>query len=107
MLQRAGRNSEMSEWHDRIKCRELTPRQKEVLDYLCLGKSNSDIGAILGISVATVRAHLDTCRRKFMAGNRTLLVAKYLRPDLFKPKDVVTDATIGREPIVIGKPAPL
>lgn len=93
----------MKLWHQKTDVRTLTARQREIMEYVVLGKSNADIGAILGISVCTVKNHLVSCRNKLFAGNKVLLVAKYLCPERFKPKDVVTE-TIGREPVIIGKP---
>ena len=37
----------------------LTSREREVLGWLACGKSNAEIGAILGISAATVGKHLE------------------------------------------------
>ncbi len=37
----------------------LTPREAEVLLWVAQGKSNADIGAILGMSEATVKKHLE------------------------------------------------
>lgn len=49
----------------------LTPREREVLRWLARGKSNAQIGAILGISGATVSKHLEHIYPKLGVENRT------------------------------------
>lgn len=49
---------------------ELTPREQEVADWMCQGKSNEEIAIILGISVHTVKNHLDKVFRKLGVENR-------------------------------------
>lgn len=39
--------------------RSLSAREREILEWLAKGKSNADIGAILGISARTVQKHLE------------------------------------------------
>ena len=51
--------------------RLLTLREREVLDWLARGKSNSEIGDILGISAATVGKHLEHIYPKLGVENRT------------------------------------
>ena len=51
--------------------RVLTSREREVLCWLARGKSNADIGAILGISAATVGKHLEHIYPKLGVENRT------------------------------------
>lgn len=49
----------------------LTPREREVIDWLRLGKTNPEIAIILGISRHTVRNHLYNAMQKLSANNRT------------------------------------
>ena len=49
----------------------LTPRQTEVLDLLCRGKSNKEIGAALKLSDNTVRTHVAAIFNALGARNRT------------------------------------
>ena len=49
----------------------LTSREREVLHWLARGKSNAQIGAILGISAATVSKHLEHIYPKLGVENRT------------------------------------
>lgn len=51
--------------------RLLTLREREVLRWLALGKSNAEIGAILRISAATVGKHLEHIYPKLGVENRT------------------------------------
>jgi DNA-binding CsgD family transcriptional regulator len=51
--------------------RLLTLREREVLRWLARGKSNAEIGAILGISAATVGKHLEHIYPKLGVENRT------------------------------------
>lgn len=48
----------------------LTSRQRAVLDQLAAGKSNKEIGRALGISEATVKAHLNAAFRTLGVHNR-------------------------------------
>lgn len=49
---------------------ELSPREEEVADWMCQGKSNEEIAIILGISVHTVKNHLEKVFRKLGVENR-------------------------------------
>lgn len=49
----------------------FTPRQIEVLDLLCQGKSNKEIGAALNLSDNTVRTHVAAIFNVLGARNRT------------------------------------
>ncbi|WP_440997551.1 LuxR C-terminal-related transcriptional regulator [Arhodomonas sp. SL1] len=61
---------------------EITNRQLECLRYAALGKTNAEIGAILGVSQTTVRFHLDTAAERLNAANRVNLVAKAVQTGL-------------------------
>lgn len=49
----------------------ITPRQAEVLPWLILGKTNWEIGKILGIAEDTARQHVIAIMRALGASNRT------------------------------------
>ncbi|QOJ01901.1 MAG: helix-turn-helix transcriptional regulator [Phycisphaeraceae bacterium] len=49
----------------------LTPRQAEVLHWLAQGKSNPEIGIILGSSSLTVKKHLEAVYHALGVENRT------------------------------------
>jgi DNA-binding CsgD family transcriptional regulator len=55
---------------------EISARQRECLQWASHGKTNDEIGAILGISERVVRFHLKGCRHKLGAVNRTQAVAR-------------------------------
>lgn len=57
----------------------LTTRERDVLTWVAEGKSDWEIGVILGLSESTVRFHVDNARRKLNAANRTHAVARFLR----------------------------
>lgn len=53
----------------------LSPRERECAMLLAQGQSDRDMGAVLGISEATVRFHLDNARTKLGARSRSQLAA--------------------------------
>jgi DNA-binding CsgD family transcriptional regulator len=61
---------------DRYK---LTPREREVLDLLCCGRTNRDISVCLAISLATVKTHLIHIYEKLGVETRAAAVALDLR----------------------------
>lgn len=65
------------------RIRELTPQQFRVLQMLGSGRLNKQIGHELGVSEATVKAHMSAILRKLGASNRTqaVLMAARLRVD--------------------------
>lgn len=54
----------------------LTPRQREVLSHLALGKSNKEIGRALHIAEATAKVHTAALLRVLRARNRTEVAFK-------------------------------
>lgn len=54
----------------------LTEREKEVLRWMYLGKSNHEIGMILGISPLTVKNHVQAILRRLDVQNRAQAVGK-------------------------------
>jgi two-component system, NarL family, nitrate/nitrite response regulator NarL len=56
----------------------LTPRQEEVLRYVCAGLSNKQIARQLDLTEATIKMHLKLLYSKLSVGSRTqaMLVAK-------------------------------
>jgi DNA-binding CsgD family transcriptional regulator len=49
----------------------LTPREAEVLFWISQGKSNHDIGVIVGAKTATIRKHVEHIFAKLNVENRT------------------------------------
>lgn len=56
--------------------RTLTPRQREVLEWVGEGKTTQDIGVILGVSLATVEKHLRLAREVLEAETTAQAVLK-------------------------------
>lgn len=73
-------------WFERRECvqREVThsrlsPRERDVLIWTALGKTNGQVGAQLGVSSLTVRSHLERARLKLGAVNAVSAVVEALR----------------------------
>ncbi|MBL9216513.1 MAG: response regulator transcription factor [Opitutaceae bacterium] len=52
----------------------LTPREAEILSWVVQGKTNPEIGLILGIQLTTVKKHLESTFTKLGVENRTAAV---------------------------------
>ena len=63
---------------------KFTPKEKEVVDLLCLGKTDAAIAQILGVTNDHVSKRVQTILLKLNAENRTQAVAKILAPHLFQ-----------------------
>lgn len=63
----------------------VTAREQEILKWIYLGKSNSEIGLILGISPLTVKNHVQNLLRKLNVVNRAQAVGKALDARLLRP----------------------
>jgi PAS domain S-box-containing protein len=66
---------------------ELTPREREILHLVALGRSSPQIAAELVISPETVRTHVRNAMSKLGARTRAQLVAIALTDRLFEPTD--------------------
>jgi DNA-binding CsgD family transcriptional regulator len=55
----------------------LTPREREVLAWVAAGKTNRDIGAILGASARTVEKHLERVYEKLGVETRTAAAMRW------------------------------
>ena len=58
----------------------LTPREREVMDMVCDGKSNKEIANSLGVSAKTIEAHRARVMEKMQAGSLAELVRMSLTP---------------------------
>ena len=56
----------------------LTPREAEVLFWVARGKTNDEIGTVLGIGLTTVKKHLESTYAKLGVENRTTAAAMAL-----------------------------
>lgn len=59
----------------RLDTAALTPREAEVLSWIAKGKTNRDIGDILGISARTVNKHLEHIFEKLGVETRAAAAA--------------------------------
>ena len=65
---------------------DLSPREREVIEFLARGDSNQEIAHALGLSVRTVERHLANLYRKIEARGRADAIAYALRHGLDKPR---------------------
>lgn len=63
-------------YSDGIQSRQITEREREVLQWVRKGKTNGEIAQILGISLYTVKNHVQNILRKLNVQNRSHAVAK-------------------------------
>jgi len=56
----------------------LTPRELEVVELVCAGRTNGELGESLSISLATVKSHLSNIFQKLGVRNRAALVQRTL-----------------------------
>ena len=57
---------------------DLTPRECDVVEMLCLGRTNQDAALCLGIGLPTVKTHLGRLFDKFDVENRSALIRRAL-----------------------------
>lgn len=57
----------------------LTPREREIMRWIAIGKSDEETAAILNISPGTVNLHVERAKRKLDAFRRTFAVVKAIR----------------------------
>lgn len=65
---------ELLQVHDPIP--GLSPREREILNWLCQGKSGSDIATILGLAAPTVTTHIQRVYAKLHVHDRITACAK-------------------------------
>jgi len=63
----------------------LTPRERDCLSWVAIGKSSWEIGQVLGITTATVNFHLGNAAIKLGVRGRTCAVAQAIRLGLINP----------------------
>ncbi|HAZ46415.1 MAG TPA: DNA-binding response regulator [Cyanobacteria bacterium UBA11369] len=64
---------------EELKEVKLTEREMQVLQQLVEGKSNTEIGIILGVSANTIKGHVQQIIHKLKASDRTQAAVKALR----------------------------
>lgn len=66
----------------------ITERERTCLKGTAIGKTEKEIARELGISPSTVHAHLENCKRKLGARNRTDLVVRAIHAGLIDPSEI-------------------
>jgi DNA-binding NarL/FixJ family response regulator len=72
--QTAGRGAPAEATPETLVRLGLTPREAEILSWVIQGKTNPEIGIILGIQLTTVKKHLESTFAKLGVENRTAAV---------------------------------
>lgn len=62
--------------------KSLTDRERKVLEYVVMGKSNNEIASQLFISVHTAKAHVCSILRKMSVTDRVQAAVKAVRESL-------------------------
>lgn len=68
---------------------KLTEREKGILFYLTKGLENLEISKVLGISVHTTKAHLESIYKKLEVDNRVQAAIKAIYYGLVEIEEVV------------------
>lgn len=82
--------------HQRELLEAITCRELEILRWLAVGKTNWEIGVIVGISVRTVKFHLNKLFQKLSVSNRAQAVFKA------NALELVSDATTNDSKHLVG-----
>ncbi len=72
---------------------QLTPRQHDCVVLVAQGKSDWEIGRLLGISESTVHKHIEDAKRRFAVSTRIQLVVRSLFDARLSFADVMADST--------------
>ncbi|SCF81469.1 response regulator transcription factor [Streptomyces sp. Ncost-T10-10d] len=67
------------------KLSALTPREREVVTLVALGKSNQEIAAELAVSTVTVKTHVNRAMAKLGTRDRAQLVIHAYEAGLVRP----------------------
>jgi LuxR family quorum sensing-dependent transcriptional regulator len=57
----------------------LTPREREIMQWVAMGKTDEEIGEILSIGATTVTSHVENAKQKLDAFRRTYAVVQAIR----------------------------
>ena len=64
---------------DEVPRPPLTPREREIMQWVAAGKTDDEIGDILSLSATTVTSHVENAKKKLDAFRRTYAVVQALR----------------------------
>ena len=73
------------------KSATLTDRETECLSWVLDGKTNWEIGVLMGVSARTVQFHISNCQAKLNATNRVQVAVKALVQGLVEPNFEAND----------------
>jgi LuxR family quorum-sensing system transcriptional regulator CciR len=71
---------------------QLTPRQRDCVVLVAQGKSDWEIGLLLGISESTAHKHIEDAKRRFRVTTRIQLVVRSLFDARLSFSDIMTDS---------------
>lgn len=77
--QQALKRALIREQRDQAAHTPLTPREREIMQWVAIGKSDDEIADILRISAATVTSHVENAKKKLDAFRRTYAVVQAIR----------------------------
>ena len=77
-------NSQAASTYEENNNLKLTPREKEVLNYICYGYSNSEIGKYLKLSSRTIEGHRNRLLKKMKSKNSVCLAVYAIRHGLIQ-----------------------
>jgi LuxR family quorum sensing-dependent transcriptional regulator len=64
---------------DEVAHTPLTPREREIMQWVAVGKTDEEIADILSISTTTVTSHVENAKQKLDAFRRTYAVVQAIR----------------------------
>ena len=58
-----------------VSAPDLSPRMREAMRWVMLGKSDAEMGRLMGVSTATAHFHVEGAKAKLDVGSRTYAAA--------------------------------
>lgn len=78
------------------KCHyDLTQREREAMDFACMGKTDEEIAMILQVTHTCIRGLMQRVKWKLDVANRAHAVAAYLMPTKYGRHRVLPGASAG------------
>lgn len=65
--------------HTEVAHKPLSPREREIMQWVAAGKSDDEISELLNLSASTVTRHVENAKRKLDAFRRTYAVVQAIR----------------------------